>query len=250
MAYFNYDNKKIYYEEHGDGIPVIFLHGNTASGKMFEHLIPLYDSSFKLILIDFLGHGKSDRLDAFPVELWKDEAKQTIALIEHLNYKKINLVGTSGGAYVCLYVAFERPDLVNKVVADSFDGRTLGEGFEKGLSIERSKSIIDPNISQLYKWWQGEDWKDIVQKDTTSLIALAKQKKELFPKPFKELTTPVLLTGTEKDNLTMNSIHDEYNTIASEMNNCSIHIFETGAHPSILTNAEKMAELINHFICD
>ena len=42
MSYFYYQSKRIYYTESGNGAPVLFLHGNTASSKMFELLLPLY----------------------------------------------------------------------------------------------------------------------------------------------------------------------------------------------------------------
>ena len=129
MSYFIYQSKKIYYSEQGSGKPVLFLHGDTASSKMFEFLVPLYTDHFKVILIDFLGNGKSDRVEKFPVDLWQEEARQTIALLEHLQYGKVDLVGTSGGAWVAVNVALERPDLVGRIVADSFDGRTLAEYF-------------------------------------------------------------------------------------------------------------------------
>ena len=35
MSFFNYKNKKVYYEEIGTGKPVLLLHGNTASSNMF-----------------------------------------------------------------------------------------------------------------------------------------------------------------------------------------------------------------------
>ena len=89
MSYFNYQSKKIYYTETGEGKPVLFLHGNTASSKMFELLLPLYEEKFHVILIDFLGHGKSDRLKKFPAGLWTEEAVQTIALLEHLKLGKV-----------------------------------------------------------------------------------------------------------------------------------------------------------------
>ena len=57
MSYFYYQSKRIYYTESGNGAPVLFLHGNTASSKMFELLLPLYEERFHVILIDF----KSDR---------------------------------------------------------------------------------------------------------------------------------------------------------------------------------------------
>ena len=127
MSYFNYQSKRIYDSEQGLGKPGVFLHGDTASSKMFEILLPLYADNFKVIQIDFLGNGKSDRVEEFPVDLWQEEARQTIALLEHLQYGKVNLVGTSGGAWVAINAALERPDLVERVVADSFDGRTLAE---------------------------------------------------------------------------------------------------------------------------
>lgn len=109
MAYFKYENKKIYYKEIGSGVPLILLHGDTASSKMFEFLLPLYENFFKVILIDFLGNGKSDRIGKFPADLWFSQAQQVIALLEHLNYHKVNLIGTSGGAWVAMNVALERP---------------------------------------------------------------------------------------------------------------------------------------------
>lgn len=42
MSYFIYHGKKIFYREVGEGKPVLFLHGNTASSKMFEFILPLY----------------------------------------------------------------------------------------------------------------------------------------------------------------------------------------------------------------
>ena len=124
MAYFPYGGKSIFYEEFGQGSPVLFLHGNTASSKMFELLMPLYAEKFRCILLDFLGNGRSDRVERFSPDLWQEEARQTIALVEYLQCGKVSLVGTSGGAWAAVNAALLRPDLFHAVVADSFDGRT------------------------------------------------------------------------------------------------------------------------------
>ena len=71
MAYFNYQDKSVFYEEYGQGEPLIFLHGNTASSKMSELLMPLYEENFRCILIDFLGNGQSDRVESFT--MWKGQ---------------------------------------------------------------------------------------------------------------------------------------------------------------------------------
>ena len=75
MSYFIYQSKKIYYSEQGFGKPVVFLHGDTASSKMFEPLMPLYADKFRCILMDFLGNGRSDRVDSFSPDMWQDEAR-------------------------------------------------------------------------------------------------------------------------------------------------------------------------------
>ena len=47
MPFFKYVDRSIFYEEYGTGKPLVFLHGNTASSKMFELLMPLYAENFR-----------------------------------------------------------------------------------------------------------------------------------------------------------------------------------------------------------
>lgn len=250
MSYFIYQSKKIFYSEQGSGKPVVFLHGDTASSKMFELLLPLYTDNFKVILIDFLGNGKSDRVEEFPVDLWQEEARQTIALLEHLQYGKVNLVGTSGGAWVAINAALERPDLVERVVADSFDGRTLAEDFAENLVKERSAAKKDEQAAGFYQWCQGEDWEEVVDKNTDALLRCAKEKRPLFCKPLEQLRNPMLLMGSKADEMVRKDFLAEYEAIA-EITGVEICIFESGFHPAIASNGERAAEVIGRFLnCD
>ena len=129
MAYFKYQGNLFIMKNTGKANRLFFLHGNTASSKMSELLMPLYAEKFRCILIDFLGNGQSDRVENFSPDMWYDEALQTIVLAEHLQCGKVSLIGTSGGAWAAVNAALERPDLFHAVVADSFDGRTLNEKF-------------------------------------------------------------------------------------------------------------------------
>lgn len=70
MSLFNYEDKKVYYEIVGEGHPLLLLHGNTSSSKLFTQLMPLY-ANFQVILIDFLGYGQSDRREVFPLNFGK-----------------------------------------------------------------------------------------------------------------------------------------------------------------------------------
>lgn len=247
MSYFYYQSKRIYFKASGSGKPVIFLHGDAVSSMMFEPLLPLYEGRFRTILIDFLGHGKSERVEQFPAELWIEEARQTIALLEHLNLGKVNLVGTSGGAWVAINTALARSDLVDKVVADSFDGRTLGDDFAENLILERRASKKDEMAVGFYQWCLGDEWERVVDMNTEALITCAREKLPLFIKPLHELKVPLLLMGSEKDDMCRPDFQKEYEGIAKETG-AGIELFPEGIHPAILSNAEQAAERIRRFL--
>ncbi|MGM0169591.1 hypothetical protein IGI39_003907 [Enterococcus sp. AZ135] len=249
MSFFSYKGKNIFYESIGEGRPLIFLHGNTSSSKLFAPILPLYND-FQVILIDFLGYGHSDRLDKFPTELWKDEARQTVALLEHLDIKEANLVGTSGGAWVAINAAFLRPDLISTVTADSFDGRSFHDGFHELLLTEHSSSVADPETSQFYHWCIGDDWKEVVEQDMDSMWRLIISRRELFFDSLQILQAPLLLTATKKDDTIRPNIEKEYRAIAGEVVRGQFKIFENPGHPSIGTSAEEVAETINQFIAE
>lgn len=250
MSYFDYQSKKIFYKEIGHGKPLIMIHGDTASSTMFELLLPLYQEHFRVILIDLLGNGKSDRVDKFPADLWISQAQQVIALIEHLGLEKVNLLGTSGGAWIAVNTALERPDLIEKVIADSFDGRTLHQDFAKNLLKEREYAKHDTYAKQFYEWCQGDDWETVVNLNTQALTECAEKGLPLFSKPLNTLTLPILFIGSLKDDMCREDMLDEYTEMKKLVKNGTVYIFHTGGHPAVATNAEEFAEIVKKFISD
>lgn len=248
MAYFDYNGKSIFYKELGQGRPVVFLHGNTASSKMFELLMPLYTDHFRCILIDFLGNGRSDRVATFQPDMWHDEAMQTVALVEHLKGERATLIGTSGGAWAALNAVLERPDLFDKVIADSFDGRTLDDDFSENLLAERRMAKDNPLSRQFYEWCQGADWEKVVDLDTAALVQCHQEKRPLFGRPLTEMKRPVLLMGSKEDTMCRKDLEEEYKAMAALLPDPTIHLFEQGEHPAIATNAEAAAKVITQFI--
>lgn len=145
-------------------------------------------------------------------------------------------------------VAFERPDLVKKVVADSFDGRTLHTGFASELVAEREAAMADPLASQYYEWCHGADWQEIVELDTKSLVHFSKSGKPLFTKSFTQLAVPLLLIGSLEDHMIRQDCLEEYQGILQEVAYGELCMFEHGGHPAIGSNAEAVAEVIRKFI--
>ncbi|MGX9756094.1 alpha/beta fold hydrolase [Clostridioides difficile] len=251
MAYFNYNNKKCYYNEIGDGTPLLLLHGNTASSKMFDDIIDFYKDEYKVILIDFVGHGKSQMVDKFSANLWFDEAMQVICFLETMNYKKVNIIGSSGGALVALNVALERPDLVNKIIADSFEGEVPLESFVKNVKLEREASKQDDDAKAFYIYNQGENWEQVVDNDTEAIFEHYKTIGKFFHKPLETMQPEVLLTGSREDEFVSLLSHDFFeNTFSSlleKIKNGKMHLFDEGGHPAILSNGLNFSKIAKDF---
>lgn len=141
----------------------------------------------------------------------------------------------------------EHPELVDKVVADSFDGRTLADDFAENLMKERINAKKDEMGIGFYQWCQGEDWERIVDMDTNALLQCAREKLPLFTKPLHNLQVPLLLMGSDKDEMSRADFKVEYEAIAKETG-AKVHVFPEGRHPAILSNAEQAAEIISNFL--
>ncbi|MEY8533871.1 alpha/beta hydrolase [Blautia pseudococcoides] len=247
MPYFMYKDKKIFFEQYGNGIPLLLLHGNSLSSRMFLPMIDELQKYTKVILIDFLGNGYSDRVSDISDDLWYDEAQQAISLIDYLGYSQVNLLGTSGGALVALNIALERPDLIGKVIADSFEGESPLDSFVMNIHQDRALSKKNPWLKTLYQQNHGNDWENVVDNDTLAIYTHYQNHKTFFHKKLCELRLPVLLTGSKEDEFMSGNFFEKvYGNLSIE--NKKIHIFEHGGHPAMISNKDTFIPLVIHFL--
>lgn len=249
MAFFKYEGKNVYYEETGSGQPLILLHGNSVSSKMFSGVVDLYKNDFNVILVDFLGHGNSDRLKEFPVDFWYDEAMQIIELILYKGYEKVNLIGTSGGALAALNVALEREDLVGRVIADSFEGESVLSSWVDTVREERGQTKSLKQMRMLWEYCHGGDWESVVDNDTDVIIRHEKSVKKFFHKDLAQLNVPVLLTASLGDEFAEKmDLERTFRDMAEKIPGAKLHLFPVGGHPAMITNAEEFSELAREFL--
>jgi len=102
------------YEQAGDAI--IFLHFSGANLMMWQRIIPYFQGSYHLILIDLRGHGKSDKPET---GYHMDEmARDVIGVMHHLKLERAHIVGSSLGAELGLSLAVNYPHKVTSLVCD------------------------------------------------------------------------------------------------------------------------------------
>ncbi len=246
MSFFRYEDKQIYYEESGEGSPLILLHGNTSCGKMFDLIVPVFAAKYRVIVPDFLGNGRSDRIAKWPSDLWFDWAKQVKALSDHLGLKKVILIGCSGGALAAINVALEYPELVEFFVADSFEGLKADPGITEQIRNGRTQAKTFDGFTEYLKTLHGDDWERVFDADTDAVLRHAEHIGEFFHKPIDKLKVPMLLTGSlEDDMFPKGHCKVLFSEICAKTSLAKTHIFEHGGHPAMLSNIDEFVDLIN-----
>jgi pimeloyl-ACP methyl ester carboxylesterase len=116
-AYADINGLHQYYETHGQGRPMILLHGGLGSGEMFGPTLGALAETHQVILPDLQGHGRTADIDR-PID-FRLMADDIAALIDHLGLEKPDIVGYSLGGGVAFFTASKYPEKVGKLVIAS-----------------------------------------------------------------------------------------------------------------------------------
>ena len=246
MSYFTYHNKQIYYEETGAGTPLVLLHGNTSCGKMFDQIAPKLADKYRVIVIDFLGGGRSERIDKWPADLWFDWGCQVKAMCDHLDLQKVRMIGSSGGALAAINVALEYPDLIESFIADSIEGLKADPEITEKIRNGRALAKTYGGFAEYLKSLHGDSWEQVFDADTDAVLRHAEQIGSFFHKSIDELKVPMLLTGSlEDDMFPKGHCKVLFDEICAKTSLAKAHIFEHGGHPAMLSNMDEFIEILN-----
>jgi pimeloyl-ACP methyl ester carboxylesterase len=147
---------RVYFEEAGQGIPLVCQHTAGSDGRQWRHLLNDREitSKYRVIAFDLPYHGKS--LPPESVEWWKTEYKLTKSFFldfhaefcKALSLKKPVYIGCSMGGFLAPDLALERPELYCTII-----GVEAGMGF--GARPDARASEFDlwhhPRISDDFK---------------------------------------------------------------------------------------------------
>ncbi len=144
---------ELYYEIHGEGQPLILLHGGLGSTEMFADPLPLLSSTRQVIAVDLQAHGRTADIDR-PLSL-EAMGDDIAALIQHLGLGQADVMGYSMGGMVALQTALRHPETVRKLVLVSVPFKRNGwfpevlEGM-KGVRAEAAEMMKPSPVYQTY----------------------------------------------------------------------------------------------------
>ena len=113
-GYVQLGDVRTYYEQDGNGEPLVLLHPGPADSRAWEDNLPVLAEHFLVFRPDRRGHGRTPDVEG-PIS-YELMAQDTIAFLEQVVGGPAYLVGHSDGAPVALLVALARPDLVRRLV--------------------------------------------------------------------------------------------------------------------------------------
>jgi pimeloyl-ACP methyl ester carboxylesterase len=120
MPAFTFEGNRIGYDVYGEGDRnLVLIHGLLMNRHMFERLAPkMAERGNRVICVDLLGHGRSDR----PEEVWRYSmtafAEQVVCLLDALGLEEAVVGGTSLGANVTLELAALAPERLRGMVLE------------------------------------------------------------------------------------------------------------------------------------
>ncbi len=115
---------RMYYELHGSGPPLLLLHGGAGNGMQFEHQIPAFASTHRLIVPDCCAQGRTtDRPGPLS---YSAMAEDMIALLDRLHLKHVDVMGWSDGGVIGLDMAMHHPERVAHLVTFGANYRADG----------------------------------------------------------------------------------------------------------------------------
>jgi pimeloyl-ACP methyl ester carboxylesterase len=102
-----------YYEVHGEGEPLLLLHGGLGSIDMFGPVLPALSRGRQVIAVDLHGHGRT-ALGQRDISLM-DQGDDMAALLGELGYDKVDVLGYSFGGGVGFRLAVQHPQRVRRL---------------------------------------------------------------------------------------------------------------------------------------
>ena len=128
------DKVKLYYEEVGQGTPILFIHEFASDWRGWEPQLREFGKRHRCITYSARGYTPSDVPADANAYSYEHVMRDAVAVLDHLKIDKVHLIGLSMGGYTALQVALNHPARVRSMVlagAGSGSERWYTENFRK-----------------------------------------------------------------------------------------------------------------------
>ncbi|WP_327426396.1 MULTISPECIES: alpha/beta fold hydrolase [unclassified Streptomyces] len=141
------DGTSIYYERHGSGPAILFVHGSGGHHAIWWQQVAALREEFTVVTVDLRGFGKSD--SSMPEFDGQDFPGDLIAVLDQEDLTDVMLVGQSIGSVAALRAGLLRPERVSSVVLGHSLGGISHPELKELAAADRAEAVKLPVIDRL-----------------------------------------------------------------------------------------------------
>ncbi len=260
---------RLYYQDLGQGQPVIFIHGWPSSHEMWEYQLGTLPEHYRCIAYDRRGFGKSDKpWTGYDYDTFASDLK---CLIDQLDLTDVTLVGFSmGGGEVVRYLSAYGSERISKAVLvsavtpfmlrtdDNEDGlpKKMFDKMVQKIKNDRPKFLAGfgkdffgvsktekPVSEELLQWAHGLTL-TATQKSTIDCVRAFSETD--FRKDCAAIDVPTLLIHGDEDKTVPIDI-SAYKT-ADLIKDAQLIVYEGGPHGIFVTEKDRLNQDLVNFI--
>lgn len=162
MSFANVNGLKLFYEIHGEGEPLILINGLGGNHLGWLTIFSQLTKKYQVIIFDNRGAGQSE-VPKGPYKI-ADMAEDVVALLDHLNIKKANVMGNSMGGAIVQTLLLHHAGRFNKaVILGSFSQIPEAGKLAVTNSVDLMKAGTNISLimDQFIPWVYGNDYLSI-----------------------------------------------------------------------------------------
>ncbi|MGO1584704.1 MAG: alpha/beta fold hydrolase, partial [Mesonia sp.] len=170
-----YKNIQIAFTAQGKGEAIVLLHGFLENSSMWDAVVPVLAKSHRVIYIDLLGHGNTQRLGY--IHTMQEMAQTVKQVLDHLKVEKASFIGHSMGGYVTLAFAELFPLRIKKILL--LNSTPLADSPERVANRNRAIRLVKQNkdafVSMAITNLFGKESREELREKINALIKEAQQ---------------------------------------------------------------------------
>ena len=244
---------EIFYQDVGQGRPLILLHGATDTHKLWQSFVPALSKFFRVFTPDSRGHGRT--LNPSQELSYQILADDLAAFIYELDLEKPFIFGYSDGGQAALDFGMRYPDIAGALGIGGAWYRFSAE-YQEAL---RQAGFIGPGEIdfQIYSEFAPEDWKERMSKlhlnpDPNYPEVLLKNLATLFWTPlnygkedFQKILAPTLVLIGELDEMVQ---PEESREMALLIREAELAVIPGATHTQVIVPGGEWLPIVIDFL--
>jgi len=197
---------EIYYREGGSGAPLVFLHGGWGYEIYpFDRQIATFGGSYRILMPDRTGYGKSMRIRELPTDFHDRAAVETLRLLETLHIERPVLWGHSDGAVIATKIGLTAPDRISGIILEAFHFYRKKPGSRAFFEVMAGDpGLLGERVTNTLARDHGEEyWRTLIVMNGNAWLGIADEathvEDDLYGGKLRDLRVPALFIHGSRD---------------------------------------------------